>query len=78
MTTNEYVGTRQQSSESVVPSHISDSAQDGSGRFRSWIQSLRRLRNGRSRRARAVRPRPHVRRVDFVERAAMAREMHRL
>lgn len=77
MTTNEYVRTRQLGSESVVPSHDSASAHVGSGRFRSWIQFLRRLGTGRPR-PRAIRPRPHVRRADFVERAAMAREMHRL
>ena len=77
MTTNEYLGTRLQDSESVVPYRDSNSVHFVPGRFRGWLQSLRRLRNGRSR-ARTNRPRQHVRRVDFVERAAMAREMHRL
>lgn len=77
MTTNEYVGTRPQDSEHVVPCNDSASSRVVPGRFRHWTKSLRRLRNGRSR-ARAIRPRPHARRVDFVEQAAMAREMYRL
>lgn len=77
MTTSECVGTRTQETEHVVLCSDSDSDGVSAGRFRGWLHSLRRLRSGRSR-VRTDRPRRHARRADFVERAAMAREMHRL
>lgn len=77
MTTNEYVGTRPHHAERVVPYHDSACVHVVPGRFRGWLLSLSRLRNGRSR-TRTNPPRQHARRADFVERAAMAREMHRL
>jgi len=77
MTTNEYVATRPLGSESPVRYHDSSSINVVPGWFRGWLESLRRQRAGRSL-ARTSRPRQHARRVDFVERAAMAREMHRL
>jgi len=77
MTTNDYVGTRPQMAEHVVQYRDWAPGSVANGRLRGWLESLRRLRTGRSR-ARTNRPRQHPRRADFVERAAMAREMHRL
>jgi hypothetical protein len=84
MTTSEYVYTRPADTEDVLteqdwPTDTKTSRERGSvlAGLRRRLVSLRQRRSGRVH-PRPARPTRHAHRADFIERAAMSREMHRL
>ncbi|MCV7420279.1 hypothetical protein H7K45_06985 [Mycobacterium yunnanensis] len=76
MTTNEYLAIRPLVTETALPEPIWTQTTVEKPGKRGWFSWVSR-RGGRVRREAAPSTR-HARREDFLERAAMSREMHRL
>jgi len=78
MTIDEYTTLRPLDAETVVTDTISTQKATETSRGRGWFSWLTRRASGRTRGEAATPSTRHARREDFLERAAMSREMYRL